>query len=97
MMEHAHRLKIGHDRPPAAPRIVFVERNQMIDLAPGRRHVAVGERARAIGRSHEGSNARARPIGHRGSRRNTLSSMAVGENTVRTLGLFGNPPEPACD
>ena len=97
MMKHAHRLKIGHDRPAAALGIVVIERNQMIDLAPGRRHVAVRERTRAIGSPNERDDAGTWPIRHRRLRRSGLAAMTVGKDAASTLGLFGDPRKPPCD
>ena len=97
MMEHAHRLKIGHDRPAAAPRIVVIEGNQMIDLTPGRRHVAVGERTRAIRSTNERGDAGTGPIRDRRLRRSELTAVTVGKDTASTLGPFGDPCKPPCD
>lgn len=97
MMEHAHRLKIGHDGPTSPPRIVLIERHQMIDLAPRRRHVATGERARAIRRPNDSSDAGTGSIGHRSLRWTALPAVAVGKDAPSTLGLLGNPCEPPHD
>lgn len=97
MMEHAHRLKVGHDRPAAPLGIVVIERNQMIDLTPGRRHIAVRESARAIGSPNERRDAGTGPIRHRRPRRSGLAAMTVGKDAASTLGPFGNPCKPPCD
>ena len=97
MMEHAHRLKIGHDRPTAALGIVVIERNQMIDLAPGRRHVAVRERTRAICSPNERGDASAWPVRHRRLRRSGFAAMTVRKDAASTLGLFDDPCKPPCD
>lgn len=97
MMEHAHGLKIGHDRPAAPLGIVVIERNQMIDLTPGRRHVAIRERTRAISSTNERGDAGTRPIRHRRPRRSGLAAMTVGKDAASTLGPFGNPRNPPCD
>lgn len=97
MMEHAHRLKIGHDRPAAALGIVVIERNQMIDLAPSRRHVAIRKRTGAIRSPNERGDAGTGPIRHRRLRRSRFAAMTVGKDAASALGLFGDPCKPPCD